>query len=442
MPGRRPPRPSAPETTAPDGVLTLAVLSPQRRRRAARRAAASSATGIRLEFVRKGVALDACRRDVGGVLWELSPDDGSHRLRVGAHRQRAGGVLQPGSSNRPRRSSRARSDSAQHLSRAAAPRRRRARARACARSLDLADRIDAAAPRLVQLASRPEAIGALMRAVNASLDPADVAQRARRARHRVAAAHGVVRDRRRAGRRAAARSATQMPDPATQERGRVVRRRHRADRAAGRARHQLPRRPRRRARAPGEARSRPRRSAGRSSPTATSSACSSAWITAGRAGCRRMPQALADALARLLEPAAYALANALRVARAEALSVTDDLTQLYNSRYPERRAAQGDEARDAQRLAAVAAVHRSRRVQADQRRPRPPARQPGAHRGGRRHSSQRPGDRHRGPIWRRRVRDPAARKPASDGAQSVARRLRDRIPAVQRFWPTAARATG
>jgi diguanylate cyclase (GGDEF)-like protein len=35
----------------------------------------------------------------------------------------------------------------------------------------------------------------------------------------------------------------------------------------------------------------------------------------------------------VLEPGALALDNALRVERAEALSVTDDLTQLYNSRY-------------------------------------------------------------------------------------------------------------
>ena len=39
------------------------------------------------------------------------------------------------------------------------------------------------------------------------------------------------------------------------------------------------------------------------------------------------------ALLRALEPGAIAIDNALRVARAEALSVTDDLTQLYNSRY-------------------------------------------------------------------------------------------------------------
>ena len=39
------------------------------------------------------------------------------------------------------------------------------------------------------------------------------------------------------------------------------------------------------------------------------------------------------ALQMALEPAALALDNALRMQRAEELSVTDDLTQLYNSRY-------------------------------------------------------------------------------------------------------------
>jgi diguanylate cyclase (GGDEF)-like protein len=51
---------------------------------------------------------------------------------------------------------------------------------------------------------------------------------------------------------------------------------------------------------------------------------------------RRMPVLsgeLVDALSRLVEPGAYALQHALRVARVEALSVTDDLTQLYNSRF-------------------------------------------------------------------------------------------------------------
>jgi diguanylate cyclase (GGDEF)-like protein len=39
------------------------------------------------------------------------------------------------------------------------------------------------------------------------------------------------------------------------------------------------------------------------------------------------------ALRQALEPAAFAIDNALRMQRAEALTVTDDLTQLYNSRY-------------------------------------------------------------------------------------------------------------
>jgi diguanylate cyclase (GGDEF)-like protein len=47
----------------------------------------------------------------------------------------------------------------------------------------------------------------------------------------------------------------------------------------------------------------------------------------------RLAPATEKALLSALEPGAIALDNALRVQRAEALSVTDDLTQLYNSRY-------------------------------------------------------------------------------------------------------------
>ena len=47
----------------------------------------------------------------------------------------------------------------------------------------------------------------------------------------------------------------------------------------------------------------------------------------------RFAPATQVALLRALEPGAIALDNAIRVTRAEALSVTDDLTQLYNSRY-------------------------------------------------------------------------------------------------------------
>jgi diguanylate cyclase (GGDEF)-like protein len=47
----------------------------------------------------------------------------------------------------------------------------------------------------------------------------------------------------------------------------------------------------------------------------------------------RLSTAARAALEAAIEPGAIALDNALRVQRAEALSVTDDLTSLYNSRY-------------------------------------------------------------------------------------------------------------
>jgi diguanylate cyclase (GGDEF)-like protein len=51
------------------------------------------------------------------------------------------------------------------------------------------------------------------------------------------------------------------------------------------------------------------------------------------AGTPKLARGTEGALRAVLEPAAYAIENAMRVQRAEALSVTDDLTQLYNSRY-------------------------------------------------------------------------------------------------------------
>ena len=61
-----------------------------------------------------------------------------------------------------------------------------------------------------------------------------------------------------------------------------------------------------------------------------------ALVALDRAPATRQPKFTAGTLSRLLaalEPGAIALDNALRVQRAEALSVTDDLTQLYNWRY-------------------------------------------------------------------------------------------------------------
>ena len=61
-----------------------------------------------------------------------------------------------------------------------------------------------------------------------------------------------------------------------------------------------------------------------------------ALIGIDRVPCSREPKLTAATLAALrhaLEPGAFALDNGMRMQRAEALSVTDDLTQLYNSRY-------------------------------------------------------------------------------------------------------------
>lgn len=61
-----------------------------------------------------------------------------------------------------------------------------------------------------------------------------------------------------------------------------------------------------------------------------------ALVVMERQAAKQVPQlspAVGTALAAMLEGPALALDNALRLKRSEALSVTDDLTQLYNSRY-------------------------------------------------------------------------------------------------------------
>ena len=61
-----------------------------------------------------------------------------------------------------------------------------------------------------------------------------------------------------------------------------------------------------------------------------------ALVVMERQAATQVPQVLpatAQALGAILEGPAQALDNALRLRRTEALSVTDDLTQLYNSRY-------------------------------------------------------------------------------------------------------------
>ena len=73
-------------------------------------------------------------------------------------------------------------------------------------------------------------------------------------------------------------------------------------------------------------------------------------------------------------PIASALANAVRIAEAERLSQTDDLTKLHNARY--LRQFLLNEIRRARRYgnSVAALVSRSGRLQTHQRRTRPPRR--------------------------------------------------------------------
>ena len=137
-----------------------------------------------------------------------------------------------------------------------------------------------------------------------------------------------------------------------------------------------------------------------------------ALVGIDRAPSAREPKLAAATLAALrqaLEPGAFALDNALRMQRAEALSVTDDLTQLYNSRYLSQvlRRETKRASRSGRPLSLLfidldgfKGVNDTHGHLAGSR---------GARRGRGGHPHQRPRNRHRRPVRRRRVRAGAAR---------------------------------
>jgi diguanylate cyclase (GGDEF)-like protein len=324
MQGRRSRKSSAPEATAPADTTTLVVyhrsadvekhVAPLR-----------PAGGIKLELVRKGT-LWTIPDDVAGVLWELSPEDGAQRLAPGLI-----GTLPAASysaSDQP---------GLADLSRALGFREHLTpplvledveRALGLRDALDLADRIDAAAPRLMQLAASPEAMAGLVRAVNLSLEPGDVATAlvSQMDDFLPLASWHVLAVEPDGGLswpgdpdvdasvRAAVASVAESVARAGQPSIRVTN--YVDDRLSG-------------APEPAEA-------SALGWPLVANGSVAGVLVGLDPGRAYRMPTmqpALTDAISRLIEPAAYALANALRVARVEALSVTDDLTQLYNSRY-------------------------------------------------------------------------------------------------------------
>lgn len=322
----RPRRPSTPETNAPDDAITLVVyhssadveqhVAPLRR-----------AASVRLEFIRKG-SLSAVPSDADGVLWELTAEDGSQRLAPTLIGQ------VPAASYSPQPSA-----ALSELSRVLGFREHLVlplrfedveRALGLTSAIDLADRIDTALPNLLRVANDPDAITNLVRLVNISTEPSDVAAALTRliqewlplpAWHVLTLspdgglqwpvgpdADGPLRT--------AVESFAEMIAHTAQPAVRVT---NCVDPRVGEALQG--------------------RHVDVSSlgwPLIASGQVVGVVIGLDFARASRLPAlnpSFSAAFARLLEPASFALGHALRVARAEALSVTDDLTQLYNSRY-------------------------------------------------------------------------------------------------------------
>jgi diguanylate cyclase (GGDEF)-like protein len=308
--------------TAPASALTLAVYhqSPDVERHVA---ALRRSRRVRVAIEPQGLTWRPPRL-ASGILWELSSDDGVDRRRVAALSDRAP-VASYGASADRRLADLSRTLGFRHH--LAAPLRLAEveHALGLPGEVDLADRIERAAPTLVKLANQADVLADLLRAVNVSTDPAAVASAlvGRAGDWLPLAAWSVVAvepdggvhwlaghqvaPQMKAPAEAIADTVAQSGDPYT------------TDRVAGDARV-------------GEL----VEAAAIGWPLVANGALVGVLVGFDHGRARRAPRvppAFRVSLSRLVEPVSFALANALRVARAEALSVTDDLTQLYNSRY-------------------------------------------------------------------------------------------------------------
>lgn len=258
-----------------------------------------------------------------GVLWELGPDDEVDRRRMSR-------VL----SGAPAASFGAGARQVSELSRAVGFRHHLSlplrlaeveRALGLPGALDLADRIDAGGDMLAERAARADVIVDLMRMLNLSTDPAMVASAlsTRMSQWLPMASWSVV----------AVESdgsvqflAGRPQDPAMRAPAEAV-----ADVVAQREQAFVS------ARLASDTRiGEPIEAAAMGWPIVAHGAVVGVLVGIDHGRARRVPKfspVFRRAMARLLEPAGFALAHALRVARAEALSVTDDLTQLFNARY-------------------------------------------------------------------------------------------------------------
>lgn len=284
--------------------------------------------GLEVLLVWQGVTWIA-PRNVAGVLWELAPEDASdsriRALMAGVPAASYSLASNPSLVDLSRTMGFAR-----HLS---TPVRLIdvERALGMPAVIDLAERLEAAAPRLQRLSRRTESVSDVMRAVNASTDPAGVAKAlAARVAEWLPLAEWSVMALEPDGsvRRLDETEPTPVVRTPAHEIADIV---ARGGKAALRTTSYVTDRL-----AVGRDRDSRAEVTVLGWPLVVGGEVAGVLVGADHGRLHRLPALppeLGEALALLVEPAGFALAHALRVARAEALSVTDDLTQLYNSRY-------------------------------------------------------------------------------------------------------------
>ncbi len=325
MPGRRQRASSTRRTTQIRHAVTLAVFHRGAKGESVERHVAPLRRARRVSLaVTKQTPDGVPARGTTGVLWEIAADAGLDRRRVSALLERAPAASYAATGDRHLADLSRSLGFRHHL---IAPLRwpEVERALGLPGALDLADRLDKAGTRLTRLAAKAETLSDLLRAVNESTEPHAVASAlvARvmawlpMATWSVVAVEPDGQVHWLAGREvdgtlkapaeAIADVVVQSTQPYTTER-------LAGDRRIGEAVE----------------------TAALGFPLMANGAIVGVLVGFDHGRARRVPKwslVAKAAFTRLVEPAAFALGHALRVVRAEALSVTDDLTQLYNSRY-------------------------------------------------------------------------------------------------------------